>query len=69
VPDPVNLELDRLVVGAADQLKTWMPDTRDHIGMETGEVVVKADLLFTSIHLLSIKCDPTKIELLAIRMR
>jgi len=55
VPDPVNLELDRLVVGAADQLKTWIPDTRDHIGMETGEVVVKADHLFTSIHLLSIK--------------
>ena len=69
MPDPVNLELDRLVVGAVDQLKTWMPDTRDHIGMETGEVVVKADHLFTSIHLLSIQWDPAKIELLAIRMR
>ena len=50
MPDPVNLELDRLVVGAADQLKAWMPDTRDHSGMETGEVVVKAAPFCTSIH-------------------
>ena len=50
MPDPVNLELDRLVVGAADQLKAWMPHTRDHIGMETGEVVAKAAPFCTSIH-------------------
>ena len=50
MPDPVNLEPDWIGDIVANQFEVWVPYPMADVVFAAGEIVVKADYLFASLH-------------------
>ena len=50
MPNPVDLQLDRLRDVVADELKTRMANPAGDVGLAPGEVVIQTDHLIAGFH-------------------
>jgi hypothetical protein len=50
MPNTIHLKLDGLGNVVADQLKAWVTNPAIDVAFTTGEVIVKANHLITSVH-------------------